>query len=482
MKRALESIKGRIFLLLLGFTSLLLIAVGLFFYYDMKELVFEAVDRTLHSKAQVIAGLLHKQHNTVQLEVAEVILGDYSIPRSGHYYQVMMNDRLLAFSPSLVNPELALSSGASRFRSKVPGETIYTSLGPDGEPIRVLRKDLKAFGNTFDVFVADSLEENIAIIRSFRRFLLIVIPSAILVVCLTGSWIAKRALAPLSIFSRRIDAITHKTLGKRIDTGAESRELKGLALAFNGMLDRLQKVFESEKRLIADASHELKTPLSIIRAQCDITLQRERTKEEYAETIGTIREVSVNVGTLVRDLLSLARLDSGILSPIDFKPLSLNECLEQVIGMVTALAEEMQVRITEDFKEDICVGGDRDSLTEAFLNLAENGIKYNKAGGTLKVSTCREGTKAVISIRDTGPGIRDEEKEAVFDRFYRSDTVRGAEGTGLGLSITRAIIEAHGGKIELESEPGKGCTFIVALPANGSQDNRSSGKTRLISF
>jgi heavy metal sensor kinase len=470
VRRALKSINGRIFFFLLSFTSLLLITAGFFFYYKARELAFDAVDRTLHSKAQVISGLIHRERNAVKLEVAEVILGEYSIPRSGHYYKVLMDDRLLAASPSLVDGEFNFGTGTLHAHNGRLRENVYTSVGPDGEPIRVLRKDLAAMGSTFHVLVAESLEETLAMISSFRNFLLLVIPSGVVIVCMVGWWIAKMALKPLSAFSGRVSTITHKTLGERIDSGAETVELKGLALAFNNMLDRLKKAFDSERRLVADASHELKTPVSVIRAECDVTLQRERSREEYVETIKSIREVTASIDGVVRDLLSLARLDSGILDPADFLPLSINECLGKMIAMMTMLAEEKHVEIMVDFAEDLRVRGNREILAEAFLNLFENGIKYNRANGVLEVSTMKEGEKAVISIRDTGPGIREDERERVFDRFYRSDAVRGAEGTGLGLSITRAIIEAHGGEIRVESELGVGSTFIVTLPVSGSQE------------
>jgi heavy metal sensor kinase len=464
VKKVLKSIKGRIFLLLLTFTSFLLVAVGLFFYYEVKKLVFESVDEMLHSKAQVVSGLVHKEHEDVELEPRAVILGEYSIPRSGHYYKVVMNNSLLSASPSLVDPETSLVSAGREHYNRKLRESLYTSVGPKGEPVRVLRKDLEAFGKRFHVYVAESLEGSLAMMRSFRLFLLVVIPLGILVVCLAGWWSAKRSLNPLSAFSGRINAITHKSLGERIEVEEETIELQGLALAFNRMLARLQKTFESEKRLVVDASHELKTPTSIIRAQCDVTLQKERSKEEYIGAIRAIREVSVNIDALVRDLLSLARLDSNILLPEDFELLSLKELLKRTLEMVAPLAEQRRTRVNADIDDDVRVRGDRERLTEAFLNIAENGIKYNRINGELTVSARRNDGKAIVSISDTGQGIRADERERIFDRFYRSDSVRGEEGTGLGLSIVKAIIEAHGGVIRAEGEPGQGSTITVVLP------------------
>ena len=290
MKRVLNSIKSRLFFWLFISTSLLLIAVGLFLYYEVKDIVLGSVDRALHARMQVVTGLLHEEHDTIELELTEVILGEYSIPRSGHYYKVMMDGRLLAASPSLVDSNFNLTEGVLEYHDESLKKYIYTSVGPDGEPIRVLQHDLTAFGATFSVFAAESLSTSIEMMYRFRRFLLIIIPSGILVVSFVGLWLAKRSLIPIEVFSARVRTITHRTLGERIDAEAETRELRGLSDSFNEMLDRLQKVFDSMRRLIGDASHELKTPVSVIRTQCDVVLQKERTSEEYIEAVNTLRQ------------------------------------------------------------------------------------------------------------------------------------------------------------------------------------------------
>jgi len=464
VKGILKSIKGRLLLLLFAFTSLLLIAIGMFLYHEVRSIVLGSVDRTLHSKMQVMTGLLHEEHGGIELELSELIQGEYSIPRSGHYYKVMMNGTLLAASPSLVDNSFDLSAGTLEYRDEKTKEKVFASVGPDDEPIRVLQYDLKSFGADFSFFVAESLSGSMEIIHTFRNFLLIVIPSGIFVVCLTGLWIARQSLRPIEVFSGKIRTITHKTLNERIDTGKETRELAGLADSFNKMLERLQKVFDSEKRLIADASHELKTPVSVIKAECDVVLQKERRGEEYIETIKTIREVAENIDDHIKALLSLARLDSGILSPMNFSAVSLTECIQKTIELMKPLAEKRRITVTANFEDNITVAGNRDSLMEAFLNILENGVKYNRDNGALEVSVSSKGEKAFVSFKDTGTGIKKEDLHRVFDRFYRSDSARSAGGTGLGLSIAKAVIEAHGGEITVESEQGKGSTFTVVLP------------------
>lgn len=445
------------------FTSLLLIATSLFLYYQVKEIVFGAVDRTLHSKAQVVSGLLHEEHGTVELELTEVVSGEYSIPRSGHYYKVLMGGKVLAASPSLVDSDFNLAAGTLKSRDTVLKETVLTSIGPAGEPIRVLQHDLDAFGTTFRIYVAESMVDSLDMVETFRRFLLMVIPAAILLVSLMAMWLARRSLKPIEVFSRRVTAITHMNLGERINAGVEAEELTGLADSFNDMLDRLQMAFDSEKRLFADASHELKTPLSVIKLQCDVALQRERTLGDYVKALQTVKIVSDRMDALVKNLLSLARLDSGILSSQAFTEVSLIDCIRDAVTMVQPIAEARSIQIVTSLSEDISIMGDAESLTEMFLNLLENGVKYNRDKGKIEVSTSRKEAEAVVAIKDTGVGMSKQDAARVFDRFYRADAVRNTDGTGLGLSIAKVIVEAHSGKITLESEPGKGSTFTVTL-------------------
>jgi signal transduction histidine kinase len=232
-------------------------------------------------------------------------------------------------------------------------------------------------------------------------------------------------------------------------------------------------VFESQKRLVADASHELKTPLSVIRTQCDVVLQRARTPEEYMEALQTIKAYSQNMTRLINNLLSLARLDAGLISAPSFTPVSIRECVDQAVEMTKQLADERRVQITTSVDESLFIMGIETGLMEAFLNIIENAVRYNREGGTVTVCAVKQEKQAVITISDTGVGIRDGDRERVFERFYRADSVRNIEGTGLGLSIVKSVISAHGGKIDVRSEPGKGSSFTVVLPSIDLQDSRA---------
>ena len=253
-------------------------------------------------------------------------------------------------------------------------------------------------------------------------------------------------------------------MNERIFPELEVSEVKNIASSFNAMLDRLESAFETEKRLVADASHELKTPLSVINAQCDVLMQGESVDEKYAQALNRIKGASKSMNRLIGDMLSLTRLDSGLLSAADFTSVSLYECIDNALKFTEFLAKEKQVKIINKIPEDIHILGDRDMLSEVFLNIIENGIKYNRAGGTVEITATKNTDSADVSIQDTGEGIREGDSEKIFNRFYRADTSRSKEGTGLGLSIARAIIESHGGRIQVKSGLDSGSCFILTLP------------------
>ena len=459
------SIKGRLFLWVFLFTSTLLIILGTSVYLEVKKAVFHSVEHTLHAKIQILKGLLHEEHGTIELELAEIVAGEYSVPRSGHYYKVMIDDGVLAASPSLVDEDFDLSSGELQSFDEQMQEKIYTSTGPADEPVMVVQHDFEVFDLPARVYAAQSLEESLDLIKKFRIFLFTIIPLSIFVVAVAGFRIVKKSLSPLKEFSSKIGKISHRTMSERVEEKNLAEEMKGLAGSFNSMLDRLETAFDAEKRLIADASHELKTPLSVIKAQCDVLLQRDRSIEEYTGALHTINATSDAMKRLINDMLSLARLDSGILSASGFKSVSINECIERAIKLTRVFADEKRINISQNPVEDIVMAGDENALTEAFSNIIENAVRYNRDNGSVEISISKSGDQAMIAVTDTGQGIKKDDIDKIFDRFYRADSARSSEGTGLGLSIAKAIIEAHGGKINVKSEPVKGASFFISFPS-----------------
>ena len=444
-----------------------MILLGWALYRDVRQILITAVDETLHDKLQIFTGLIHEEHGRLELEVTEIIAGEYAIPHSGHYYRVTNGNKIVAVSRSLTDRGFEFSQLSPVTRHK--HEIHYTSRGPAGKTVRVLRYQYPALGSTFDITLVENLEDHLKLISKFKEFLLFVSPLSILCLCVTGWWITRISLRPLGTFATTIQSITHHNLDERVDLGSTAQELTSVARSFNDMLDRLRLVFESKKRLVADASHELKTPLSVITAQCDVTLQRPRTPGEYVEALRVIRESARNITRLVTDLLSLARLDAGLLTTEKFAPVAVNGCVRHTLQLVGRLAADREVRITSEIDESLQVWGARTSLEEALVNLVVNGVRYNYAGGSVTITATEQGGMVAITVADTGIGIREEDLDRVFERFYRGDTARSTDGTGLGLSIAKAIVEAHGGKITAESATGEGSRFTMVLPSAGNR-------------
>lgn len=461
-----RSISGRLLLWQITGVTTILLALGLFFYGELKQIVVSSVDRTLHAKAQIFTGLLHEEHGIIELELSEIIAGEYVIPRSGHYYRVMKGNRLLAASPSLVDKNFAFVPTGDFTEASTTEEKFITAVGPMGEPVRVLHYHYLAFGSTFDIVLAETLSDGLTMVNTFRRFLQFTLPLGILVLSISSWWIIRTGLKPLALFSETIETITHKNLDEQFETDQTVRELSRLSSSFNAMLNRLNLVFESQKRLVADASHELKTPLAVINTQCDVTLQRERSPEEYVEAIRSIKLETRSITRLVSDLLSLARLDAGLVAVSGFAPVYLRDLAAHAVRLTESLADELKIRVTVEIDDALEVPGVRSSLEEALLNLVENGIRYNRAGGEVHITATRSGSGEVaVAVRDTGSGINSADMERIFERFYRAAAVRSSDGSGLGLSIVKAIIEGHGGRITSASEPGRGSCFTLFLPA-----------------
>lgn len=462
--KVFNSIKGRLFVWIFTFITVLLIIIGISLHFRARKIIFTSIDRSLNSKIEIVAGLLHVEDGEIEFELSEIVSGEYTIPRSGRYYKVVMDGQVFAASPSIVDNNFDFTRHMRDLKSEGIGDIAYTSIGPDEERVRVMQHDFKFLGRPTKIFLAESIEEELSSIEKIKLFLWGGIPASILLAGFVSLWIVDRSLGPLKMFSRTVRRITHKNLNERVGPEREALELTELGDSFNDMLNRLQKAFEIERRIISDASHELKTPLSVILTQCGVILQKSRTKEEYIEALETVQDSGNNMKCLVNNLLSLARLDSGLIGPARFERLQLNDCINEAVNAATILGESKGVRLHLRLKDMIEVSGSRERLAEAFLNVIENGIRYNRTSGSVEIETSREGDSALIHIKDSGPGIEEKDLGRIFERFYRADASRSTEGTGLGLSITKAIIEAHGGEISAVGTPGEGSCFLIRLP------------------
>ena len=279
-----------------------------------------------------------------------------------------------------------------------------------------------------------------------------------------GIFLAQRALKPVDQITRTAREIEESDLSRRIPVQSKD-ELGRLASTLNQMIERLEKAFKRQQRFTSDASHELRTPLAVIQAESTLALNKERTANEYKQSLEIVSNESMLMAKVVDQLLTLARADSGK-EQLSFEELDLSELFTGVAAHAEILCRDKGLEFHSDRMETILVSGDRAKLRELFLNLLDNAIRYSPDGGKISLTLRRAEESAVISIADIGIGISEEDIPYIFERFYRVDKARSRveNGAGLGLAICKYIAEIHGGRIEIVSRLGEGSTFSVWLP------------------
>ncbi len=291
---------------------------------------------------------------------------------------------------------------------------------------------------------------------------------------LIAIWVAKRIATPISDFACATRALTHHRLNERLDVNQSTSEMIELTIAFNTMLENLQRAFERQKQFTADAAHELRTPVSVVLAQSEHCLARMRSDDDYRAGFETTRSTAVHMRQLVQDLLDLARMDDGRL-PLQHEPTDLATVGNEAVAMMTPVAAEKSITI-ELTSTSAMMLGDRLRLRQIFLNLLSNAIQYSDAGTRIRVAIIGEGDKTNMTICDEGIGMSDAEQALVWNRFHRVDAARtvstqssqheqvpASSGAGLGLSLVAELVRLHEGKIEMASTPGVGTTFTATF-------------------
>jgi heavy metal sensor kinase len=302
-------------------------------------------------------------------------------------------------------------------------------------------------------------------LRYFLYLLLLGLPFCIALSGLGGYVLARRSLAPVDRMAEQARLITANRLSDRLPVDNPNDELGRLSTVFNQTLTRLQASFDQMRRFTSDASHELRTPLTAIRSVGEIGLQGKRDEVQYREIIGSMLEEVDSLARLVDRLLLLSRSETGD-AMLSRESVNLTALAEEVVAHLGVLAEEKQQSIVIEGDGETHWDGDRLVLRQAVINLVDNAIKYTPSGGRIAIRVARTEKDAVIDVVDNGPGIPDELRSRVFDRFYRVDRSRSRDGgTGLGLAIAKSAVEVQGGTLSLEPSNGRpGCVFRITLP------------------
>ena len=320
------------------------------------------------------------------------------------------------------------------------------------------------------VIALQSLHSREEMLEDIRATFAWTIPLALLLASAGGYFLARKSLAPVVAMSSQAGRIGATNLHERLAVQNERDELGHLALSFNSLLDRLNQSFERQRRFMADASHELRTPVAILRGEAEVALsQQARSSEEYRESLGVLHHEAERLTHIVEDLFTLTRADAGQypLQPRDFY---LEELVGECVHSARTLALAKKISLNFEEASESSIRADESLLRRMILNLLDNAIKYTPDGGHVTVTCRRTADEYVLSITDTGVGIPADLQPRIFERFFRADEARSRSendggGAGLGLSISRWIAEAHNGRLQLTRSDSSGSTFTPYLLA-----------------
>lgn len=466
----IHSIKFRFTLWYLVVLSILLVFLSSGVYFYLSRTLHDDLDGSLKVRAtqlgniRTILGTIGE--GNFQEELGEVVLFYF-------YHQ----DRLMKVSPRDVDLDL----GTELIDQAISGENLYTTVQTeDGHDLRLYAVPFSPQGpiiipgggpgmpghrvNTESaaLVVGRSTEDIDDALNGLLRTLLIAVPITLAVAGAGGVFLARRALKPVDQIAQTALEIEGTDLSRRIKVDTKD-ELGRLSSTLNQMIERLEKAFKRQQQFTGDASHELRTPLAIIEAESTLALEKERSAEEYKQSLETVTQEAEHMSNIIDQLLALARADAGK-EQLTFEEIQLDELLRDVASDADVLCREKGLEFGT--MEALTVRGDNSRLRQLFLNLLNNSIRYTSGEGTISISLRKEENQAIASFTDTGIGIPEEDIPLVFERFYRVDKARSHAdgGSGLGLAICKHIAEAHGGSVEVESRQGEGSTFSVRLP------------------
>jgi signal transduction histidine kinase len=326
-------------------------------------------------------------------------------------------------------------------REKFQFSTVYSK----HMPLRILNGQLRIADKSYDVQIGAPMDDFYDAVNRFRLVLLFSVPILVVVASAGGYWLSRKAVAPVGEIARAAQSISEHELSRRLPILRTGDELQSLSETLNEMFDRLESAFKRVTQFTADASHELRTPVALMRARTEVALRKQRSEADS--------------------------------EPLQVAPTNLNELLLEISETARLLAEGKSIQYDQRLPEtQLCVSGNAPSLRRLFLILIDNAVKYTQHDGRVSVVLETSDGAAVTEIRDTGVGISPSDLAHIFERFYRADESRSREsgGTGLGLSIAKWIAEAHQGKISVVSKLGEGSVFRVQIPLSEER-----GRSRL---
>jgi heavy metal sensor kinase len=387
---------------------------------------------------------------------------------SGFHHHVQITDpdgRVIAATHDLAGQGLPLDPAALAVNQA--GKPAFRSRQMMGLPHRILYYPIQHGGRQYSLQVAVSREYLDLVEQQLLGIFTALSLFGLLVAIGLGYSLARRAIAPVRQMTETAEAISESTLSARMPPAPVADELGRLTQVLNRMLDRLERAFDSQRRFVSDAAHELRSPLAILKGNAEFALRRDRTAEEHRDLWQSSDEEIDRLTKLTNDLLQIAQSDAAG-PPPPRHPIPIDPLVADAVERHRATANQAGIRLTTDLQAGATlIGADEAQLVQVVDNLVSNALRYTPAGKGVQVRTRMDDGRLTLAVADEGIGIAPADQPKVFDRFYRTDEARARAtgGAGLGLSICRVLVEQHGGTIGVTSTPGEGSVFSVTLPA-----------------
>lgn len=444
--------------------------------FAIKSSLYHSIDDSLSDRIEGIKRFMSVQISALSINEIHDEFREHSIlGPGGDLFQVCDDQGAWLYrSQPLENNQVAI-----RLPSQLGNATVREDIQVAGTPLRMASQRIIVSGRSYTVQVAAPIGEILESLERFRWMLVVFIPIVLLASSAGGYVMSRRALKPVDEISATARSISIHNLSESLTVPETGDELQRLSETLNEMLARLNDSVRRMTQFTADASHELRAPVAVIRTTAELTLGRRRDPDEYEAAMKDVLVEAERTTHLLDSLLTLARGDSGA-EALELIPTDVCEPVREAIEETHTFVAEKNIDVDYRLPEaGVEIDGDSHAIRRLFVILIDNAVKYTNPGGNIRITVEASGHVAEATVADTGIGIEKGDQTHIFDRFWRVDKVRSraSGGAGLGLSIARWIVDQHHGTIEVESELGRGSTFRVTLPLTSAGTGRRRGAT-----
>ena len=400
-------------------------------------------------------------------QAADAFDAIYRFRDDGKWLQILdENGRWIYRSPRMTNLRAPLAPPQA-----LPHAGLVGMLDRGNRPVRTLSLPINVNGSGYSVETGISMNKPLVLLHDFGLGLLFLTPAVVFAAAAAGHLISRKALVPVGLITAEARRISDRNLDNRLPVSAAADELSQLSTTLNNMLARIDAGFRSVRDFTANASHELRAPLTCLRTEIEVALLRPRPASEYRDSLEHLHQVTLDMSTLIDSLLAIARSDAGTevlsIAELDLR-LLLDVIAEEWTPIANRLSIQFQIVGLPSIETHLIILGDRLSLLRLMRIFLDNSFKFTPRGGTVTIAITPGEQDVLLAVQDNGPGIAQEHHAAIFNRFYRvrGDTSRQRVGAGLGLNLASWIAEQHNTAITLESSPGRGASFHISLPVS----------------